>query len=69
MSIKKHLNHNFTHQTEFGVYFKLTYNPSMKKLVSIFKFCYKFIFQFISYLLIGFGIYKGKIEDKDKETS
>jgi nitric oxide reductase activation protein len=42
---------------------------TMKKLVSIFKFCYKFIFQFISYLLIGFGIYKGKIEDKDKETS
>jgi len=41
----------------------------MKKLVSIFKFCYKFIFQFISYLLIGFGIYKGKIEDKDKETT
>ena len=41
----------------------------MKKLVSIFKFSYKFIFQFISYLLIGSGIYKGKIEDKDKETS
>ena len=50
--------------------FLLAYlNRSMKKLVSIFKFCYKFIFQFISYLLIGFGIYKGKIEDKDKETS
>ena len=41
----------------------------MKKLVSIFKFCYKFIFQFFSYVLIGGGIYKGKIEDKDKETA
>jgi len=41
----------------------------MKRLVSIFIFCYEFIFQFISYLLIGFGVYKGKIEDKDKDTS
>jgi len=38
----------------------------VKKLLSIFKFCYKFIFQFISYTLIGFGIYKGKIEEKEK---
>ena len=34
----------------------------------IFKFCYKFIFQLISYLLIGFGMYKSKIEYKDKEN-
>jgi len=37
----------------------------MKKLVSIFKFCYKFIFQFLSYVLIGAGIYKPKGEDKE----
>jgi hypothetical protein len=41
----------------------------MKKLVSIFKFCYKFIFQFVATVLLGTGIYKGKIEDKDKETT
>jgi len=41
----------------------------MKKLVYLFKFCYKFIFQFVVTVLLGFGIYKGKIEDKDKETS
>jgi hypothetical protein len=37
----------------------------MKKLVAIFKFCYKFIFQFFSYVLIGAGIYKPKGEDKE----
>ncbi len=37
----------------------------MKKLLSIFKFCYKFIFQFFSYVLIGTGIYKPKGEDKE----
>jgi hypothetical protein len=30
------------------------------------KFIYKFIFQFISYLLVGFGVYKSK--DKDNEN-
>ena len=41
----------------------------MKKLVSIFKFCYKFIFQFVATTLLGFGIYKGddlKEEEKNK---
>jgi hypothetical protein len=38
----------------------------MKKLLSIVKFIYKFIFQFISYLLVGFGVYKSK--DKDNEN-
>ena len=55
-----------THQSKLGHQFELTYNTSMKKLLSIFKFCYKFIFQFISYALIGFGIYKEKIEEKEK---
>jgi len=35
-------------------------------MLSIFKFCYKFIFQFISFVLIGFGVYKSKIEDNKK---
>jgi len=38
----------------------------VKKLISLFKFCYKFPFQFILHLLIGFGIYKEKIEDENK---
>ena len=29
---QKHLDHNLTNQTEFGVYFKLIYNRCMKKL-------------------------------------
>jgi len=37
----------------------------MKKLVSIFKFCYKFIFQFISYAAMGFGLYKSASEKDD----
>jgi len=37
----------------------------VRKLVSIFKFCYKFIFQFLVYLLLGAGIYKPKGEDKE----
>ena len=40
----------------------------MKKLVSIFKFCYKFIFQFVATTLLGFGIYKGDdLKEKYKE--
>jgi len=39
----------------------------MKKLVSIFKFFYKFIFQFFSYVVIAGGIYK--LKGEDKETS
>jgi len=44
-------------------------NSTMKKLVNLFKFCYKFIFTFISTAIMGFAPYKSKIEDKDKENS
>jgi len=44
----------------------LTYNSSVKKVITLLKFCYKFLFQFILHLLIGFGIYKEKIKDKNK---
>jgi len=39
----------------------------MRKLVNLFKFCYKFIFTFISTAIMGFAPYKSKIEDKDKD--
>ena len=31
-------NSSLTHQTEFGLWFKLTYNPSMKKLLLLLLF-------------------------------
>jgi len=39
----------------------------VNKLTYLFKFCYKLIFQFVSTVLLGFGFYKEKIEDKDKD--
>jgi len=41
----------------------------MRKLVSLFKFCYKFIFSFLSTVIMGFAPYKPKIKDKDKDIS
>ena len=39
----------------------------MKKLVSLFKFCFKFMFQFITTGVLGSGVYKGKdIKEEDK---
>ena len=54
---------------EGGCISSLTYRVNEFLSIKRFKMIFSFIFQFIATVLLGFGIYKGKIEDKDKETT